>query len=93
MMVVDNGLVYMCLISGNASLSGVYWLGGSDNSLRGTYMWERGVAVDSPSHNQGWRTGEPNDVSHPQCIGAVGSAEYQYNGIPCSYTRKYVCKN
>ena len=85
----------MCLISGNASLSGIYWLGGSDNALRETYMWESGVAVDSPSHNQAWVVNEPNGQwsSLPQCIGAMGFKNYDYYDMPCEQIYKYVCEN
>ena len=84
----------MCFISANATLSNsaTYWLGGSDNAAKGTYMWESGVEVDSPFSHQAWSTGEPSGDTDTQCIGAVGSSNLQYDAIGCETTNKYVCE-
>ncbi|CAL4083178.1 unnamed protein product [Meganyctiphanes norvegica] len=68
-----------------------YWLGGSDLSNEGTWLWSDGRPIDMG--RPPWRSGEPND-----CCGASGGEDCLtvrnggYNDGACTYTLRYICE-
>jgi len=59
------------------------FLGGSDELLEGTFVWDDGTPVQLTN----WNTGEPNDAGGAEdCIEIIGSLNGKWNDVPCAPT-------
>lgn len=73
-----ENVVIATLIGQNHSL-----VGGSDETVEGTFVWEDG----SPVVLTNWNTGEPNDAGGAEdCMEVVGALNGVWNDVPCAPT-------
>lgn len=75
--VAENALI--------ASLIGTQeaFLGGSDDLVEGTFVWDDGTPVQLTN----WNLGEPNDAGGAEdCIEIIGALNGKWNDVPCAPT-------
>ena len=59
------------------------FLGGSDEAVEGTFVWDDGT----PFSLTNWTPGEPNDSGGEDCVEIVGGAAGgKWNDVPCAPT-------
>lgn len=65
------------------------FLGGSDELVEGTFVWDDGTPVQLTN----WNTGEPNDAGGLEdCIEIIGSLGGKWNDVPCTGLYPFVCE-
>ena len=64
----------------NASDTG--WLGGSDISTEGTWLWKTGPEAGSPFSYTSWNTNEPNNSSGEDYLQTLSSSSKKWNDLP-----------
>jgi len=65
------------------------WLGANDIVSDGAWVWEDGVEWGGFIS---WRSGEPNGGDHEQCLTMRDDLIGEWNDLPCSHEKDYVCK-
>lgn len=59
------------------------FLGGSDEAVEGTFVWDDGT----PFQLTNWNPGEPNDAGgNEDCVEIIGAAAGKWNDVPCAPT-------
>ncbi len=64
-----------------------FWIGLSDVTMEGTFVWMDG----STSTYSNWRPGEPAGGYTEQCVVAMKHTSNKFNDIRCSNGYPYVC--
>ncbi|VDI74911.1 Hypothetical predicted protein [Mytilus galloprovincialis] len=66
-----------------------YWIGGSDETNEGTWLWEDGQTINMSL----FRTGEPNGNSVQNCLSLTfSSSGNQFEDEDCSVPKKSICQ-
>ena len=68
-----------------------YWIGLSDTSEEGNFVWNDGTALGFASYAD-WRRNEPNDYGNGEdCVQMY--KDDGWNDIPCNRRAHYVCQH
>lgn len=65
------------------------WVGGNDETVDGSWVWEDGMAWGGFTL---WDSVEPNGGSSENCL-EIQRKNGKWNDIPCTQLRYYICKN
>ncbi|RMX40376.1 hypothetical protein pdam_00017503 [Pocillopora damicornis] len=65
------------------------WVGGNDEAVDGSWVWEDGMAWGGFTL---WDSVEPNGGSSENCL-EIQSKNGKWNDTPCTQLRYYICKN
>ena len=70
-------------------LAGRFWLGLSDQTNEGVWVWADGAPLDFAP----WSAGQPNDFDRGEdCVAYMAIDDDQWNDLPCSQELPFVCE-